>query len=241
MKTRAFANRNLKELLRDPLQILFALGLPAALICMLSILRQRIGTNIFPIEGMAPGMAAFSFAFLTLFGGMLIANDRSTSFLSRLFAGPMRASEYILGYALPMLPIALLQGAVCLGLGLAFGLTLSWNLLLCLIALMPAALLYISLGLLLGSACTVSQVTGVGNLLIQASAWLSGLWFDLELIGGAFRSVCLCLPFAHATRLAVCALSGDYAGMLPHLWPVLLYAAAFFGLACWVFRKRMKG
>ena len=241
MKTRAFANRNLKEMLRDPLQLLFAMGLPAALICMLSLLNQKLGNAIFPIGKLAPGIAAFSFSFLTLFGGMLIANDRSTSFLSRLFAGPMRASEYILGYALPMLPLALMQSVLCLGLGVLFGLPVSWRLLGCLAALIPAALLYIALGLLLGSAFSTQQVTGFGNILIQAGAWLSGLWFDLDLIGGAFKTLCYCLPFAHATELASAALAGNVSAILPHLWPVLAYAAALFALACVVFRKKMKG
>ncbi len=239
MKTRAFATRNLKEMLRDPLQLLFAIGLPAALICMLSILRRRIGTEIFPIDTLAPGMAVFSFTFLSLFGGTLIANDRGTSFLSRLFASPMKPSEYILGYALPMFPIAVLQSVVCLGLGLCFGMTLSWNVLLCVAALLPSAFLFIAIGLLLGAAFSATQVTGVGNILIQAAAWLSGLWFDLELVGGAFQTVCLCLPFAHAVRLATAAVTGEYAQLWPHFWPVMLYAGAFFALACVVFRKKM--
>ena len=241
MKTRAFAVRNLKEMLRDPLQIMFALGLPAALICMLSILSRKIGQSIFPIETLAPGVAVFSFAFLSLFGGMLIANDRSSSFLPRLFAGPMKAHEYILGYALPMLPVALLQGVLCMVLGVAFGLPVSWRLLFCLLAMLPSALLFIALGLLLGSACTVTQVPGVGNILIPAAAWLSGLWFSVDLVGGAFRTICYCLPFAHGLQLASAALTGDYAAILPHLWPVMLYALVFFALACRVFNRKMKG
>ena len=168
-------------------------------------------SRLFEIEKLAPGIAVFGLSFVSLFSGMLIAKDRSTSFLMRLFASPLSAADFILGYALPLLPIALIQSAICFGASFIFGLPLNANVLLALVVLIPAAVLFIGIGLLAGSVLNDKQVGGVcGALLTNLSAWLSGTWFDLSLVGGAFETIAYLLPFAHAVDAARAAIAGDY-------------------------------
>ena len=113
MRFAAFASRNSKELLRDPLSLIFCIGLPLFLLVLVVVVNRNLPpVEIFKIENFAPGTAVFGFSFLTLFSGMLIGQDRSTSFLTRLFASPLTGSDYILGYSLPLLPIALLQSVI---------------------------------------------------------------------------------------------------------------------------------
>lgn len=241
MKTLAFSGRNAKEIVRDKLNLMFGLGFPLILLALLSIIQSNIPVELFAIRQLAPGIAVFGLSFIALFSGMLIAKDRASSFMLRLLASPMRPAQFILGYALPMLPIALAQMLVCFAAALLWGLPLSWNILLALIVSLPAAVFFIALGLLCGSMFNEKQVGGVcGALLTNVSAWLSGTWFDLSLVGGGFQKAANALPFAHAVQAGRHALNGAYAQIVPHLLWVLGYAAAALWIAVAAFTRQMK-
>ena len=195
MRVRAFAKRNLKELLRDPLTMFFGLGFPLVLLVLMNVIQRNVPVRIFELETLAPGVALFGLTFMALFSGLLLAKDRSSAFLARLAASPMTASDFLLGYLLPMLPLAAGQTAVCLGAAVALGLPLSWNLPAVVLSLIPSALLFIALGLLCGVLFNDRQVGGVcGAILTNVTAWLAGIWFDLSLIGGPFQAVACALP-----------------------------------------------
>jgi ABC-2 type transport system permease protein len=243
MNFMAFAARNRKEITRDPLSMVFGIGFPVVLILMISFMKQSIKdmpSALFSIESFAPGMAVFGLSFISLFLGMLIATDRNSSFLMRLFSSPLTGFDYIVGYALPLFPVALFQSVVCFATALIFGLTLSVNILLALIVLLPVAALFISLGLLMGSLFSSHQVGGFSSILVNVSAWLSGTWFSLDMIGGAFRTVCYALPFAHAVDSVTAAVTGDYSVILPHVLWVLGYTVIICTAAVMIFRKKMK-
>lgn len=241
MKLAAFASRNRKELLRDPLNLAFGIGFPLGVLFLLSAIQANIPVSLFEIEQLAPGIAAFGLSFVALFSGMLLAKDRSTSFLTRLFASPLTASDYILGYALPLLPMATAQSALCFIAAFVLGMPVHVNVLLALVVLIPAAVLFIGIGLLAGTVLTDKQVGGVcGALLTNLTAWLSGTWFDLKLVGGAFQALAEVLPFVHAVDATRAALAGEYAAILPHLWWVIAYAVAVGALAVIIFKKKMR-
>lgn len=210
MKYFAFASRNRKEVLRDPLTLLFGMGLPAIMIFLFSLMQKNMPVALFQIENITPGVIVFSFSFITLFSGMLVGKDRSSSFLLRIFASPMSASDYMIGYALPLLPIAALQIVVCLITAFFLGLSIHLHVLVAIILLLMIALLYIGFGLLLGTTFTDKQVGGIFAIFVNLSAWLSGTWFALDMIGGAFQSIAYVLPFAHAVDAARYALAGEY-------------------------------
>lgn len=202
MKYFAFASRNRKEVLRDPLTLLFGMGLPVIMIFLFSLMQKNMPVALFQIENITPGVIVFSFSFITLFSGMLVGKDRSSSFLLRIFASPMSASDYIIGYALSLLPIAALQIVVCLITAFFLGLSIHLHVLVAIILLLMMALLYIGFGLLLGTYFTDKQVGGMFAIFVNLSAWLSGTWFALDIIGGAFQSIAYVLPFAHAVDAA---------------------------------------
>lgn len=241
MKTLVFASRNQKEILRDPLNLIFALAFPLVVLLLLSLLQANIPVVVFPIETLAPGIAVFGLSFISLFSGMLISKDRSTSFLIRLFASPLSGKSFIIGYIIPMIPMAIVQTSICLIVAIFLGLPVSVNVLLLLAVLFPAALLFIGIGLLAGTLLNDKQVGGIcGALLTNLSAWLSGTWFDLNLVGGPFKTVAYLLPFVHAVDAGKAALAGDYAQILPHLWWVIGYAVVILTIAIVIFQRKMK-
>jgi ABC-2 type transport system permease protein len=241
MKTMAFASRNSKEILRDPLNLAFGLGFPLVVLFLLSAIQANIPISLFEIENLIPGIAVFGLSFISLFSGMLIAKDRSSSYLMRLFSSPLTAGNFILGYTVPLLPMAILQSMVCFAAALVLGLSLSANILVVFAVLVPTAILFIAIGLLAGSLLTDRQVGGIcGALLTNLAAWLSGTWFDLNLVGGAFKAVAYALPFVHAVEAGKAALAGNFAEILQHLAWVIAYAAVILMMAVFVFSKKMR-
>lgn len=240
MKSKIFASRNSKELLRDPLNLAFSIGFPLAVLLLFYVIGRNVPESLFAIESMAPGVAVFGLSFVSLFSATLISRDRSTSFLTRLFTTPLNSSDYIIGYTMPLLPMAIAQSAVCFIVSLFLGLEASLRVLLALAVLIPTAVLFISIGLLAGSILNDKQVSGLcGALLTNLSAWLSGAWFDVSLVGGAFETVAYLLPFAHAVDAARAAISGDYADILPHLIWVIGYTVVILVVAIIIFKKKM--
>ena len=240
-RTLTFAKRNAKELIRDPLNLIFGIGFPLVLILLLSAIQANIPVSLFEIHSLAPGIAVFGLSFITLFSATLISKDRGSAFLQRLYTTPLNSRDFILGYTLPIIPLSLIQGAVSYLAAIPLGLDVTPNILLALVLLIPVALLYIALGLLFGSILTDKQVGGVcGALLTNLSAWLSGVWFDLELVGGAFKAIANALPFVHAVELERAAISGSFGDILPHLLWVLGYAAAAIFAAVYLFLRQMK-
>lgn len=241
MKMLSFANRNTKEIIRDPLTLLFGLGFPLVLLLLLSAIQASIPVPLFEIEQLTPGIVVFGLSFMTLFSGSLIAKDRSSSLLQRLYTTPLTPLDFILGYTLPILPFAVVQGAVCYVVAMLLGLKLTLNLLLAILFIIPISLLYVALGLLFGSILNDKQVGGIcGALLTNLSAWLSGTWFDLELVGGAFKNIAYALPFVHAVEVERAVLSGEFSAVLPHLLWVLGYSLVSLAAAVFFFLRQMK-
>lgn len=241
MKMAALAGRNTKEILRDPLNLAFGLGFPLALILLLSAIQANIPVELFAIEHLAPGITVFGLSFITLFSATIIAKDRGSALLQRLYTTPLTPADFILGYALPMIPLSVAQTAICYCAALCLGLKMTAHIFTAVLLIAPVSVLYIALGLLCGSMLSDKQVGGVcGALLTNCSAWLSGIWFDLNLVGGAFRKIAYALPFVHAVELERAALAGDMAAALPHLWVVIAYAAGILVLAVYMFLRQMK-
>ena len=241
MKMLTFANRNVKEIIRDPLNLGFGLGFPLVLILLLSAIQANIPVDLFEIQHLTPGISVFGLSFITLFSATLISKDRSSALLQRLYTTPLTPLDFILGYTLPIIPIAIAQSAICYAVAIFLGLEITVNILYATISIIPIAILFIALGLLFGSILNDKQVGGIcGALLTNLSAWLSGTWFDLNLIGGVFNKIAYALPFVHAVEMERAILIGNFAGMITHLWWVLGYAVASLGLAILLFLRQMK-
>ncbi|MBR2335444.1 MAG: ABC transporter permease [Clostridia bacterium] len=241
MKMLSFAKRNTKEIIRDPLTLLFGLGFPIVLLLLLSAIQANVPVPLFEIAQLTPGITVFGLSFMTLFSATLIAKDRESALLQRLYTTPMTALDFILGYTLPIVPIAVAQSVACYAVAVAIGLEVTVNVFLAILFIVPISVLFIALGLLFGSILNDKQVGGIcGALLTNLSAWLSGTWFDLELVGGVFKEIAYALPFVHAVELERAVLSGSFSDILPHFWWVLGYSVAALAVAVLLFLRQMK-
>ncbi len=240
-RTLVFAGRNVRELLRDPLTIGFGAAFPVLLLLLLTLISRNTPNGVFELQTLTPGIAVFGLSFFTLFSGMLVAKDRSTSFLMRLYASPLTAVDFIAGYTLPLLPLAILQAILCYATALALGLPFSASILRAIAATVPTDVMFIALGLFAGSVLNDKQVGGLcGALLTNVSAICSGAWFPVDMVGKGFHAVCYALPFAHAVDLGRCALTGVSDGMGTHIAVVCGYAVVLSVLAILAFRRAAK-
>ena len=241
MRMVIFARRCAREILRDPVNLGFGLGFPLVLLLLLNRLQANIPVSLFEIDVLTPGVAVFGLSFLTLFSATLIARDRESAFLQRLYTTPLTGADVIGGYLLPLLPMALGQTAVCYLAAVPLGLTVSPNLIFGVLGSLPMAVFYIGLGLLCGSVLGAKQVGGIrGALLTNLTAWLSGVWFDLSLVGGFFEKVAQKLPFLHGVEMEKALLHRDFAAAAAHALPVFLYSILVTVAAVACFLRQMK-
>ena len=241
MRMLPFARRCATEILRDPLNLAFGLGFPLVLLLLLSALQANIPVELFEIDTLTPGITVFGLSFMTLFSATLIAKDRESALLQRLYTTPLSGLDFILGYMLPMLPIAIAQAAICYLFAIPLGLTVSPKIVYAILGILPMAVFNVALGLLCGSMFGVKQVGGIcGALLTNLSARLSGVWFDLELVGGFFEKAANVLPFVHAAQLERALFQGDFDLAAAHLLPVLLYSILATAAAVLCFLGQMK-
>ena len=225
MRMITFAKRCTKELLRDPVNLCFGLGFPLVLLVLLSAIQANVPVNLFEINTLTPGITVFGLSFVTLFSATLISKDRESAFLQRLYTTPLTGVDFVIGYMLPMLPIALGQTLICYLFAIPLGLTLRIQIFYAVLGIIPMAVFNIALGLLCGTLLGVKQVGGIcGALLTNLSAWFSGVWFDLDLVGGTFRKIAQMLPFVHAAEMEKALFQGNFEAAASHILPIVLYS-----------------
>ena len=241
MKMLSFAGRCAKEILRDGINLAFGLGFPLVLLLLLSAIQANVPVSLFEIDHLTPGITVFGLSFMTLFSASLIAKDRESALLQRLYTTPLTGFDFILGYMLPILPIALGQTVICYLFAIPLGLKISLNIVYAIFGLIPMAVFNIALGLLCGSILGVKQVGGIcGALLTNLSAWLSGVWFDLKLVGGFFEKIAYALPFVHAVEMEKALVCGNFTAAGEHVLPILLYGLLAVAAAVVCFLGQMR-
>lgn len=240
MRMMTLAKRCSKEILRDPVNLGFGLGFPLVLLFLLSAIQKNIPVKLFEINTLAPGITVFGLSFITLFSATLVAKDRESAFLQRLYAAPLTGFDFIAGYMLPLLPIAVCQTAVCYLFAIPLGLTFNINTVYAIIGIIPMAVFNIAMGLLCGSLLGVKQVGGIcGALYTNLSAWLSGVWFDIGLLGGFFVKAANALPFVNAVEMERALVEGNL-DVWSHFSWVALYGVTAVTAAVLCFLWQMK-
>ncbi len=241
MRMMTFAKRCTKEILRDPVNLGFGLGFPLVLLLLLSVIQANIPVSLFEINTLTPGITIFGLSFMTLFSATLIAKDRESAFLQRLYTTPLTEFDFILGYMLPLLPIAIGQTVICYVFAIPLGLTINVNIIYAIVSIIPMAIFNITLGLLCGSVLGVKQVGGIcGALLTNLSAWFSGVWFDLNLVGGTFKKIADALPFVHAVEMEKALCGGNFEVAVSHILPIVMYSVFTTAVAVVCFLWQMK-
>ena len=238
MRMLNFAKRNFKELIRDPLSLIFEIALP---IFLLFIFQQfNLPDENYLIENFTPGIIIFGLSFITLFTATLISKDRTTSLLIRLGTSPMKSSDYILGYIVSIIPIILLQDVLFFITALLLGLSFSINIIYAILVSLVVSILFIAIGLLIGSLVSEKATGGLGSVIVQLVAFTSGMYFSSELVGKAFNTICHILPFESCLNLIRGVLIGNSSVISTRNIIVFsVYTIVLLIVSIIVFKKRM--
>ena len=233
-----FANRNFKELVRDPLSLVFEIALP---IFLLFIFQQfDIPEDNYRLENFTPSIILFGFSFITLFTATLISKDRTSSFLIRLGTSPMKSSDFILGYILSLLPIVLIQNILFFLTAIIMGLEITMSIIPTIFVSMIISIFFISLGILIGSLVSEKATGGLGSIIVQLVCFTSGMYFPKELIGGAFAIICKLLPFEACLNILQSTLHNNFSNIsLMNIIVFLVYFILVILLSIFVFKNRM--
>lgn len=235
-----FASRNIKEILRDPLSLVFLLALPFIMLILFYFLFNGL-TSQFEIKYFAPGIVVFSYSFITLFNGLLISMDRSSSFLIRLYSSPIKSWEFIFGYSISMIPISLIQSILFFGVASFLDSTFfSINLLLGIVVSLFISTLFIGLGILFGSLCNEKSIGGISSIIIMCQSILSGMWFPTNAMSKAIIKVMDILPFKASTSLLQNVCSGDFNNTFKYIINIMIYILLIYSLGIFVYSKKMK-
>lgn len=235
--------RNVKEIVRDPLSLVFTIVTPLFMEVLFYFLFHG-QTDQFDMKYLAPGIVAFSHSFITLFAGLLLALDRSTSFLTRLYVSKARPHEFIFSYVLAVLPISLIQASLFFLVGgiidnSIFSVRIIYAILISLIS----AFFFTSVGILLGSICNEKAIGGVASIFIAGQSVLSGMWFPINGLDPVMVKIMEALPFRNATLLiqnTVKGINDIFTDFFKPMLIVLAYTAAVTVLAILAFRHKMK-
>ena len=249
MKSLIFAQRNYKELIRDPLSWIFCMGFPIVMLILMTVINESIppeaGMTLFKLESLAPGICVFGLTFIMLFACLLIAGDRSDAFLLRIFTSPMKSSDYILGYILPLIVLSVGQAVITFIasfiMGLISGTDLDiGNMLLSVAALLPAMIMFIGFGILFGTLFNKNAAPGLCSIIICLSGMMGGIWMDVDTIGGTLKDICTVLPFYHCVKAARLAFNGEFAEAMTHSGIIAVWAVIVTVVAILIFKKKMR-
>lgn len=200
--TNAFIKRNFLEMLRDPLSYVFSIGFPVVMIILFSVIgKYAEGMDvIFGAKTLIPGMMMFSFTFVMMLSSLLVAKDRTSAFVIRLYTSPMKTVDFVLGYTVPFFAVGIAQEIACLAFGGLIALITGGSFfsfgaaLLLMLAMLPMLLICICLGVLFGSVLNEKAAPGISSVFISAAGILGGAWMPLDTMGG-FETFCRFLPF----------------------------------------------
>ncbi len=231
MRTLVFAKRNFIELSRDVLGYIFCIAFPIVMLIVMSVVNESIpkeaGMTIFRIDNLAGGVVIFGQTFIMLFTAIQVTNDRSSSFLMRLFSSPMKGRDFTLGYILPMLLVSVIQSVVTFIAAIIIAKIVGYDLniaglALAVIMTLPSAMMFIAIGLIFGSLLNEKSAPGICSVIVSAGTFLGGVFFDAEGVGGGIYKVCKCLPFIYCTRIARTSISLDFSDSFERFWVPLI-------------------
>ena len=238
MRTLNFAKRNFKEIIRDPLSIIFAILLP---LFLLFIFQQfNIPNENYKLQNFTPGIIVFGFSFITLFTAMLVSKDRTTSLLVRLGISPMKPIEYILGYILSIIPIIIIQNILFFILAIALGLKFSISIIFAIFVSIIISILFIAIGIIIGSIFTEKASSGISSIIVQLVCFASGMYFPRELLGNVFAKICEFLPFESGVTI-IKGIMNNNLGIITvrNIAVFSLYTVIFLIISVIVFKKKM--
>lgn len=151
------------------------------------------------IDYLLPGILAMALMQLGLFGALNFVSLRERKIIRRLGATPLPRSMMLWSEIVVRLGMALVQAILIIALGyVAFGVTVTGNILLVLAMVILGAVVFISIGYFLANFTkTLESAEGLIQVVQFPMMFLSGIFFPLEMIPSFLKPVVNVLPLTY--------------------------------------------
>lgn len=238
----ALTKRNLLEILRDPLAAVFCIAFPVVMLTFMQAIFSgfEFVPENFQIENYSMGICVFGYAFAGMFLAMNVAADKSNSFLKRILISPVKKTVYLLSFLLSGLLVVVCQTLLFFTIALLFKLPFDGRLPLAVLYLLPSALFYLSLGILVGELCKNEKQTGpINSIVVSLTGVLGGTFMPLSVFSGGMKTFVELLPFCHSVQIAAELYTVGAGCIIPHIFYLLGYIVVIWG-AMLLLEKRKK-
>jgi ABC-2 type transport system permease protein len=203
----------------------------------------RIDTKITYIDFIAPGIIIFGLLIMIPTSARIMVHDKEKGFLARLLTTPLRPWEFLLGYSLCLVVIAIAQIIIFMVFGHWLGMNIVGNIWLAFLIFFLTGLCSIGIGMVVASlARTENQAEPLCWLISMPLAMLSGSWFSIEMMPTYLRQVANLFPYAHAIDAARRVLSRGIGleAVSSDLLFLAVWAVAIFIIGTFFFRRTMR-
>jgi len=159
----------------------------------------HIETEITYIDFIAPGIIVFGLLILIPTSARIMVKDKEKGMLSRLLTTPARPLDFISGYSLCLIAIAIAQIIIFIAAAWGFGMAIVGSLWLAFLIFFLTGLCSIGIGMVVASLTkSENQAEPLCWLFSMPLAMLSGCWFSIDMLPSYLRSVAYAFPYAHA-------------------------------------------
>ena len=159
----------------------------------------HIETEITYIDFIAPGIIIFGLLILIPTSARIIVHDKEKGFLSRLLTTPLRPVEFISGYSLCLVVIAIAQIIIFILVGWLLGMDIVGSVGLAFLIFFLTGLCSIGIGMVVASLSkSENQAEPLCWIFAMPLAILSGCWFSVEMLPSYLRNVAYAFPYTHA-------------------------------------------
>ena len=203
----------------------------------------HIETEITYIDFMGPGIIIFGLLILIPTSARVMVRDKEKGFLSRLLTTPARPLDFISGYSLCLVAIAIVQIIIFIAAAWGFGMDIVGSLWLTFLIFLLTALSSIGIGMVVASLSkSENQAEPLCWIFAMPLAMLSGCWFSIEMLPSYLRNIAYAFPYAHAIDASrgVLIRGVGLEALISDLLFLVGWAVVIFAVGVILFRRSMR-
>ncbi len=202
-----------------------------------------IETEITYIDYMGPGFIIFGLLILIPTSARIMVTDKEKGLLSRLLTTPTRPWDFISGYTLCLVVIAVAQIIIFIAAAMGFGVDIVGSLGLTFLIFLLTALSSIGIGMVVASLSkSVNQAEPLCWLFAMPLASLSGCWFSIDLLPSYLKNIAFAFPYAHSIVAARSVITRGVGleGIATDFLFLVGWAVGIFAIGIILFRRSMR-
>jgi ABC-2 type transport system permease protein len=193
------------------------------------------------IDFLLPGIVAMSIMQMSVFSvAFVFVQAKEKGILKRLFATPMKPSQFLTANVITRLIVSVVQAAILIAVGvLLLNAHVLGSYLLVLLIIILGVLMFLGLGFIIsGIAKTFDSVPVFANLVVFPMLFLGGVFFPIDNMPNWLQNIAKFLPltfFSNALR-EVMTKDAGLGAIKNDIFAMIIWSALLLAIATFVFR-----